>query len=54
MATQLIAGGRLSVERRFYTGMALALLVTVGVGFARSFFLRPLFPAWHSPSEPIF
>jgi len=28
--------------------------VTVGVGFARSFFLRPLFPAWHSPSEPIF
>jgi hypothetical protein len=43
-----------SGERRFYTGMALAMLATVFVGFARSFFLRPLFPAWPSPPEKIF
>jgi hypothetical protein len=41
-------------ERRFYTGMTLAMLVTVFVGFARSFFLRPLFPTWPSPHEGIF
>jgi hypothetical protein len=34
--------------------MMLAILVTVLVGFARSFFLRPLFPAWPSPPEKIF
>ncbi len=54
MATQVITSGRLSAERRFYTGMAVAILATVGVGFSRSFYLRPLFPAWHSPSESIF
>ena len=31
-------------ERRFFTGIAIAILVTVLVGFARSFYLRPLFP----------
>jgi hypothetical protein len=41
-------------ERRFFTGMALAILATVLVGFSRSFFLRPLYPEWQSPSEPIF
>src|SRR6266850_1277290 len=41
-------------ERRFFTGMALAILATVIVGFSRSFFLRPLFPEWPSPSETIF
>lgn len=41
-------------EHRFFTGMALALLATVIVGFSRSFFLRPLFPEWPSPSENIF
>jgi hypothetical protein len=40
-------------ERRFFTGMAIAMLLVAYVGFARSFFLRPLFPAWPSPSEPI-
>ena len=45
---------RWSPERRFYTGMAVAMVVAVLVGFSRSFFLRPLFPAWPSPSEPIF
>ena len=41
-------------ERRFYTGMSLALLAVVFVGFSRSFFLRPLFPNWPAPAEPIF
>ena len=48
------APGRASAERRFFTGMALAILATVIVGFSRSFYLRPLFPDWPSPSEPIF
>ena len=41
-------------ERRFFTGIAVAILVTVVVGFSRSFFLRPLFPDWPSPSESLF
>jgi len=41
-------------ERRFYTGMAIAIFLAVFVGFSRSFFLRPLFPDHPSPSEPIF
>ena len=45
---------RVSAERRFYSAITVAMLVTVFVGFARSFFLRPLFPAWPSPAEPIF
>ncbi|MGB7738957.1 MAG: hypothetical protein WBM03_07565 [Steroidobacteraceae bacterium] len=43
-----------TAERRFFTGMAIAMLLVAYVGFARSFFLRPLFPEWPSPSEPIF
>lgn len=54
MAVQTIPRTRWSGERRFYTGMTLAMLVTVGVGFSRSFFLRPLFPAWPSPPEKVF
>ena len=49
-----VSGARGSQERAFYTGMAVAMLLAVLVGFSRSFFLRPLFPAWPSPSEPIF
>ena len=45
---------RALAERRFFTGMALAILATVFVGFSRSFFLRPLFPELPSPSETIF
>jgi uncharacterized membrane protein YozB (DUF420 family) len=41
-------------ERRFFTGIAAAILLTVLIGFSRSFFLRPLFPDWPSPSEGIF
>jgi len=54
MAVQAIPRVRWSGERSFYTGMALAILVTVYVGFARSFFLRPLFPTWPSPPETLF
>jgi uncharacterized membrane protein YozB (DUF420 family) len=43
-----------SSERRFYTGISIAILATVLVGFARSFFLRPLFPDWPSPTERVF
>lgn len=45
---------RIPAEHRFYLGLAIALLVTVLIGFARSFFLRPLFPDWPSPHEPVF
>ncbi len=41
-------------ERRFFTGIAVATLLTVLIGFSRSFFLRPLFPNWPSPSEGLF
>ena len=54
MAAQTIPRVRGSGERRFYMGMAVALLATVCTGFARSFFLRPLFPTWPSPPESIF
>jgi uncharacterized membrane protein YozB (DUF420 family) len=54
MAIPLMSPGRASAERRFFTGMALAILATVIVGFSRTFFLRPLFPDWPSPSETIF
>src|SRR5438132_4778974 len=32
-----------TVERAFYTTMAVAILITVFVGFARTFYLRPYF-----------
>ncbi len=54
MAASLSSRVRWSGERRFYTGMALALLATVVVGFSRSFFLRPWFPDHASPPETIF
>lgn len=54
MAAQAISRARWSGEHRFYAGMTLAIFVTVFVGFARSFFLRPLFPTWPSPPEKIF
>jgi hypothetical protein len=54
MSTQAVGIRAVTSERRFYLGMALALFVTVWVGFSRSFFLRPLFPEWTAPTEPIF
>lgn len=54
MATVMESSGRAPSERRFFTGMALAILATIFVGFSRSFFLRPLFPDWPAPAETIF
>jgi hypothetical protein len=54
MAVQAIPRAHGSGEHRFFTGMAIAMFVAVFVGFARSFFLRPLFPTWPSPPEGIF
>ena len=54
METLTVSPERALTERRFFTGMALAILATVFVGFSRSFFLRPLFPELPSPSETIF
>src|SRR5688572_23397744 len=47
---------RLVAERRFYTGMSLVMLVSVLVGFARTYFLSPWFPgmAHMRPPEPFF
>lgn len=52
MAT--VASSNASAEHRFFTGMALAILASVFIGFSRSFFLRPLFPDWPAPAEAIF
>jgi hypothetical protein len=54
MATSALTRARVSSEHVFYLGMSVAMVLAVYVGFARSFFLRPLFPAWRSPSEPVF
>lgn len=54
MATASLAPGRPASERRFFTLMALAILATVLVGFAPTFFLRPFFPEVPAPAEPVF
>lgn len=54
MSSTTLSAGYAPAERRFFTGMVLAILATVLLGFGRSFFLRPLFPDWPSPREPIF
>lgn len=54
MATPMTAGARTPGENRFFVAMALGILVVVFVGFARSFFLHPLFPEWHRPAEAVF
>jgi len=41
-------------ERRFYGGMALAIIAIVFFGFAQSFYLKPMFPERAVPPEPIF
>ena len=45
--------GRLA-ERRFYSGLAVAMLATIVLGFARSFFFRSWFPEHVAPSERLF
>ena len=56
MATATVMGARprWTAERRFYTGIAIAMALVAYIGFARSFFLRPFFPEWPAPAEPIF
>ena len=55
MSTAAVAvRSRWTAEHRFHTAMGLAMLAVVYVGFARSFFLRPFFPEWPSPVEPVF
>ena len=53
METTTITSNRIS-ERRFYSGMAIAILISVLVGFGRSFFLSPLFPNHPAPTELVF
>ena len=43
-----------TAERKFFAGMAAAILVAVYVGFARSFFLHPWFPDFPAPRERFF
>lgn len=55
MAIAVLGGrARWAAERRFYTAMSIAMFLVAYIGFARSFFLRPLFPDWPAPAEPIF
>ncbi len=56
MTTLVGARRHSSAERRFYTGMALAVLASVFFGFARTYFLKPWFPeaASLAPPEPFF
>lgn len=54
MATQLNSPKHALSERRFFGGMALAILAGVFLGFARSFYLKPFFPDLPVPAEPIF
>ena len=57
MAT-IVAAGRApgSLERRFFTGMALLVFAAVFLGFSRTYFLRPWFPASaaRAPQESYF
>ena len=54
MAAELVLTQQKSAERRFFAVMTVAILATVFVGFARTFYLRPLFPETPAPPEPIF
>jgi hypothetical protein len=56
MTTLIAARGSLITERRFYIGMSLAVLASVFVGFARTYFLKWWFPELSSlaPPEPFF
>ncbi len=54
MTMTMTAGRAGSAERRFYLTMIAAMLACVLLGFARSFFLRPLFPGFAAPPETFF
>ncbi|HYZ49073.1 MAG TPA: hypothetical protein VE567_09295 [Sphingomonas sp.] len=51
MATRALTP-HLAAERRFYLGMSVALLATIFAGFAPSFYLRGLVPAY-APFAPL-
>ena len=42
-----------TAERHFYTGMSVAVLCVVLLGFGQSFYLRPFFPDSPAPSYPM-
>jgi hypothetical protein len=54
MTTLAVPRVRGPAERAFYTGMALAILAAVFLGFARSFFLRPWHPEPRGAPETFF
>jgi len=54
MSVSLAAERAANPERRFYQWMVTAVLAMIVLGFARSFFLRPFFPAVHAPKEIFF
>lgn len=55
MTIALAADGSAKVgERRYYMTVILAIIATILLGFSRSFFLRPFFPAVHAPKEAWF
>jgi hypothetical protein len=54
MQTSTVVTDRSVAERRFYSGMAIAFLLTVLLGFSRSFFLKPFFPDHPAPAETVF
>lgn len=45
MAVDVSLPGSARAERRFFTGMAVAIVITAVAGFARTYFLRPVLPA---------
>jgi len=54
MAFRIELPQRAASERRFFVGMAMAILASVFLGFARSFYLKPVFPDYPAPAEPFF
>ena len=54
MTTLTLPRVRGAAERAFYTGMALAILAAVFLGFARSFFLRAWYPEPRGAPETFF
>lgn len=55
MATLAAPRPRLKAERRFYLGMAIAILATILAGFGPSFYFRGLLPPYHPylPMTPL-
>jgi len=53
MATLAAPPRRQSAERRFYTGMAIFLVVVVLIGFGPSFYLRGIVPPYPRPNPTL-